>query len=121
MSMHEEIPQPALVVVVVGDRAGPPPGPIDLPNAERFHFHAFHEINRCLLSRLCPDVVLSALMGPGFDAIELAALLEELGFSGRYRALVASLPDAGLVRREVRAAAPGVDFDVLATSRVLDV
>lgn len=120
MTFHKELSPPALVVIVVGDRVGPPEGPIDLPNQERFHFHAFDEVCAELLDRLRPNIVLSALMGAGFDAIELAARLDQLGFSGRYRALAHDLPDAALVCREVRAAAPRIDFDLVSTSDVFD-
>lgn len=58
------------------------------------------------------DLVLSALMDDGFDALDVARRLAKAGFRGRYRAVTVPLPDPGAVLAEVRAEAPGLDFDL---------
>lgn len=65
------------------------------------------------------DMVLSPLMAAGFDALDVAIQLADFGFAGRYRAVVDDLPDPALVRREVRRAAPRLDFDVLVAMDVV--
>lgn len=83
-----------------------------LPRIPGFHFRPYAAVTRRLLVEIDPEVVLSALIGPDFDAIDLARKLQEMGFAGRYRAVTARLPNARAVAAEVRGAAPGLDFDV---------
>nr|WP_243730810.1 hypothetical protein [Rubellimicrobium sp. CFH 75288] len=60
-----------------------------------------------------PDLVLSPLVAPTFDALDVAQRLAALRFRGIYRAVAPSIPDLRLIREEVAAVAPGLDFDVL--------
>jgi hypothetical protein len=53
-----------------------------------------------------PALVLSPLLTPIFDAIDLARYLSQRGYRGRYLALVDRLPSANLIRREVEAQSP---------------
>jgi hypothetical protein len=58
-------------------------------------------------------LVLSPLLTPVFDAIDLARYLSQRGYRGRYLALVDRLPSANLIRREVEAQSPDLNFDVI--------
>ncbi|KQI72863.1 hypothetical protein AN191_05765 [Loktanella sp. 5RATIMAR09] len=73
---------------------------------------------RCLTAELfdtfSPDLILSPLFGDGFDAIDVAQRLVALGYQGRYRAISENMPDIGMVIKEVRTQAEGLDFDLLA-------
>lgn len=60
-----------------------------------------------------PALVLSPLLTPVFDALDLARLLTQCGYRGRYLALVDKLPSAKLIRREVEAQSPALNFDVI--------
>jgi hypothetical protein len=60
-----------------------------------------------------PDLVLSPLLTPQFDALDLARILSQCGYRGRYLALVDRLPSANLIRREVAAQSPNINFDVI--------
>lgn len=60
-----------------------------------------------------PALVLSPLLTPVFDAIDLARYLSQQGYRGRYLALVDRLPSANLIRREVEAQSPDLNFDVV--------
>jgi len=60
-----------------------------------------------------PALVLSPLLTPAFDALDLARMLTQCGYRGRYLALVDRLPSANLIRREVEAQSPGLNFDVI--------
>ena len=66
-----------------------------------------------LVGPRAPNLVLSRLVTPEFDALDLARLLAQHGYRGRYLALVDRLPDAKLIRREVAAQSPGINFDVV--------
>lgn len=67
-----------------------------------------------LLDAFDPDLVLSPLFGGGFDVIDVAERLAALGFQGRYRVVTETMPDLAMIRKEVRAQAEGLDFDLLA-------
>lgn len=100
------------MILVIGDlesweREGRP-----VPRMEGFRFARFPELTAPLLAETKPDMVLSALVGDEFDAMEVARRLVEFGFQGRYRALTDDLPDAGAVRAEIQEIAPNLDFDL---------
>ena len=102
-----------LVVLVVGNVSAWHAKGRTLPALSEMLFAEVHEINPAFMSEMAPDIVLSSIITPDFDAIDLAIMLCEAGFTGRYRALTPRLPNPGLVRREVHAACPALDFDVL--------
>lgn len=89
-------------------------GPLDLPGA---HFIAFPDLTEALLAQHRPDVVLSPLVAPEFDCVEVAGLLAQSGFSGRYRAFAENLPRPDMVRCEIGQSFPDLDFDVLVVTR----
>ncbi|SDE12052.1 hypothetical protein [Limimaricola pyoseonensis] len=60
-----------------------------------------------------PQLVISPLVASDFDALELACRLAEMRYGGRYRALSPRHPHAAMIEREVRTAAPGIDFEIL--------
>ena len=78
-----------------------------------YHYVDFSDLDHTLMARIEPDTVVSSLFGRGFDAIDIAKQLHQLGFTGRYRALTGNLPNPDMIRREVAQVAPGLDFDVL--------
>ena len=57
--------------------------------------------------------ILSPVVAATFDAVEMATRLHELGWSGRYIAYVTDPIDERVVRAEVRAAAPGIAFEIV--------
>jgi hypothetical protein len=60
-----------------------------------------------------PDLVMSPAISNSFDCLELAKLLEQTGFSGRYRVPSDNIPRPDIICREVRQSHPMVDFDIL--------
>lgn len=84
-----------------------------VPDLDGFRFAPFRALDANLLRAVDPPVVLSALVGDDHDAMDVARRLAELGYRGRYRALAARLPNPDVVRREVRSAAPTIDFDLM--------
>lgn len=100
-------------VLVIGTSAPRRSGRVELPDLPGFHFAVFGDLDGFLIATLAPEVIVSALTTPDFDVLDMAARLAEIGYRGRYRALVRHLPDPGVVVREVREIAPSLDFDVL--------
>ncbi len=85
----------------------------DLDVSEDVQFSDLGLLTRPVLDALSPTVVLSPLMGDDFDVIDVAEQLVSFGYAGRYRAITEDVPNAAMIRREVRAHAPGLDFDIL--------
>ena len=69
--------------------------------------------DEALTGPAAPVLILSNLVTPGFDALDLARFLVQNGYRGRYLALVDRLPNPTLIRREVAAQSPGINFDVI--------
>jgi hypothetical protein len=84
-----------------------------------FLFCDYGDLALVMGGRPVVDIVLSPLMARGFDALDVAIQLAGMGFVGRYRAVVDDLPDRSLVCREVRHAAPQLDFDVVLAADVI--
>ena len=99
-------------VLVVGNLASWQRLGRKVPTLPGFHFAAFQDVTLHLMQAVVPELVLSAVMGDGYDVVELARRLALLGFSGRYRALTSGLPNPQIVLNEVNAAAPQIDFDL---------
>lgn len=72
----------------------------------------FHDLSAELLEKIAPDVVISPLLCAGFDCLDLAKRLADLGSKARYVAIAGDLPNLALVRDEVRSHCPGIDFDI---------
>ncbi|RLL70994.1 hypothetical protein [Paenirhodobacter hankyongi] len=70
-------------------------------------------IDATLIARTAPDVVLSPLVCPEHDILDLARLLEALGYHGALRAYSAPLPNPRLILAEVRQIWHGGNFDIL--------
>jgi hypothetical protein len=80
---------------------------------DEFHFVGFDELTPKVIDAFQPDIILSPLFDDDFDVMDVATTLINMGFEGRYRAITDALPNAGIVRCEVRNHAPGLDFDLL--------
>lgn len=70
-------------------------------------------IDAALLSRVRPDVVLAPLVCPGHDILDLARLLDKVGYTGPLRAYSPPLPNVALVCSEVKQIWGDRDFDIL--------
>jgi DNA-binding NarL/FixJ family response regulator len=60
-----------------------------------------------------PDMVISPLIGPKFDAIELAVQLRKAAFKGRLVVICDKLPDPSLIRQELENQALGFTISLL--------
>jgi hypothetical protein len=112
--LEEDGPAKAVVVLALSDEAlGALPRHVLHPDAriQRVPYHMLSE--RRLSGPDAPGLVLSPLLTPEFDALDLARILTQCGYRGRYLALVDRLPSANLIRREVAAQSPTINFDVI--------
>ena len=89
----------------------------ELTEATALHFLSFAEVLAGGLREHQPDVLISPVFGPDFDAMELAQCLADLQWTGPYRALAEDLPRPEVISREVSRAVPGVDFAVIRLKR----
>ena len=108
--------------LVIGRTSTEPRDPPGRPLAFRlpgFHFATMADLDAELLARVAPDIVLSSLFGPEFDALELAQKLQALGFRGQYCALTDTPPRIDLVRREIQAIAPDLEFSILTVHEII--
>ncbi|SMY07411.1 hypothetical protein [Flavimaricola marinus] len=83
-----------------------------LPSVEGVSFVDFADLPAHCFETEPPDIIVSALVGPTFDVLDVARFLESVGFKGAYRALSEGLPYPSVVLAEVAAVAPDLDFDV---------
>lgn len=77
----------------------------------------FLDVTTEILRQEDPEYVLSPLLCQSFDCLDLAIVLENAGFRGSYRVICENLPDPALVRREINARCPRLDFDVVNLDR----
>lgn len=82
---------------------------------ENIAFIAFEDVTEEFFERVKPKAVFSPVLASGFDCIELAVTLHNIGFSGSYRALGSNLPKPELIEREVTQICPRIDFAILMT------
>ena len=84
-----------------------------LPEGGEIRFMEFHDISESALEQLSPRVIYSPVLARNFDCIELAILLETLGYQGVYRAVAKDLPKPSLIEREVRQLCRRLKFELV--------
>ena len=101
------------LTLVIGDQRAWDVNASHPPFIEGFKFIDIDALEAKVFDNFPAAIVLSALMTRNQDAIEIARKLKEFSFEGRYRVIADALPNPDLVAREVKAAAPDIDFEVL--------
>ena len=76
-------------------------------------FRSIDAVDAATLDQIRPNLVLSPVVAPQFDCLDLAVKLHACRFSGAYRAVARSMPDTNLIRREIMGLCPGLDFDII--------
>ena len=84
-----------------------------LPEGGEIRFMEFHEISEATLEHYSPRAIYSPVLARNFDCIELAILLETLGYQGVYRAVARDLPKPSLIEREVRQLCRRLKFELI--------
>lgn len=72
----------------------------------------FEALDAKRLAEFNPDTIISGLVTPDFDILDLAAKLAQLGFAGRLIALSTPLPNPQVIRAEVRAVSQEFQFEL---------
>ncbi len=85
----------------------------DLPQSSETHCIEFHQLSEELFEIKQPKMVISPVLCASFDCLDVAVLLQSIGFPGRYRAFSGEMPNSALIRSEISAACPDVDFDII--------
>lgn len=83
-----------------------------LPSGGQISFLAFHELTSDALAHYQPSIIYSPVLANGFDCIEMAVLLGDLGFDGIYRAYASDLPKPEVIEREVRQFCQKFTFEI---------
>lgn len=79
----------------------------------------FPAVTAELLAGFDPHFVVSPMLTPSFDILDLALVLSQLRYHGAYRVLTETpLPNPDLVLREVRLHCPGLDIDLLSMDKL---
>lgn len=85
----------------------------EMPEIDGYFFVDIANLTPAFLREVAPEVVLSALVGRKFDAVEVARKLGHMDFPGAYRILTQNLPDPALILSEIGSVAPELDVDVI--------
>lgn len=101
------------IVLAVGDLTEWLSKGREVPVGGKVAFVEFSDLTRELFEIYGPSFVLSPLLAHGFDCIDVSQVLQSLGFKGQYRAMAHNVPDPGLIKREISAICPDVDFDII--------
>jgi len=80
---------------------------------DHFHFSCFAELSAETFAVAKPAIVLSPLMADTFDAMDVAGFLCAVEFKGLYRAIASEKIEPAVIRQDIKACAPNLDFDVL--------
>lgn len=78
-----------------------------------FQFNEIEQLTATILDDAAPTMIFSPLVGDDFDVMDVVEQLSDVGFSGQYRVIADALPNPEMIRKEVRAVAPDLDFDLL--------
>lgn len=83
----------------------------DVP--EGCEFVDIGQLDRAKIRQYDTALIMTPLMSDGFDAFDVAEKLMAVRFRGIYRVLTNAVPDADIIRADIGAAAPDIDFDLL--------
>ena len=113
MSSESDIQDPIPRTLVIGDLPRWQAEGRDIAGSDDFAFIARSDLTQVVLDEINPTIILSPLVADSFDALEVAATLAELAYQGKYRVLSGPAANAAMIKAEVQAIAPDLDFDIL--------
>ncbi|UWP90329.1 hypothetical protein [Aliiroseovarius crassostreae] len=100
-------------ILAVGDLVAGDVETLPLPDRDRVSFVEFSDVTEELIHHLNPGLVISFLMSRSFDCLDLALQLQAIGFHGKYRVMAPEITNPKVIKSEISAQAPGVDFDIV--------
>lgn len=86
---------------------------IDAQLLQRIPFVLMHAV---LASVPSVRWVITPLMGPGFDAMDVAAQLDKAGFTGKLAVVTPALPRPAMIRVELQQQFPGLHLQLVTRS-----
>jgi hypothetical protein len=101
------------MILVVGKPKGWTALARRVPPDEELRFVGIEDLTVARLGQLRPTLVLSPLIGEGFDAVDVVHRLASAAFQGRFRVVASSVPNPEAVRAELQAAGDEIDFDLV--------
>lgn len=105
--------KPGPAILVVGEVSSWRTSGRHLPADSQMVFSEFYEVTKEMLEVFNPDIVLSPLLCPAFDCLDLAVLLEQIQFRGRYRVMAPTLPNPKLILAEIQSLCPNLDLSFI--------
>lgn len=90
-----------------------PAGILNAPDRTVIH-SSYAAVDRSLIDRARPEVVVAPLFGEEFDVIDLIQRLEGVGFAGSVVALAARMPNIASVEREIQSTSKTIRVRILA-------
>ena len=105
--------EPVVRALVIGDLPRWQAEGRDIAGSDELSFVSLPELTKNVLDDKSPGIILSPLVADSFDALDVAARLAELDFQGKYRVLSGPAADTSMIKAEVQAIAPNLDFDIL--------
>lgn len=101
------------VILVVGDLSVWKSSGCALSGDTMITFAEISNVTPELLDTMRPDIVLSPLLCHSFDCLDLAQLLSEHEFEGRYRVIAPNLPKPDVIAAEIKLLSPNLDFSFI--------
>lgn len=87
-------------------------GALDLPTDVSLFFTDSGALRPSAFRQMSPKIVVCPLVGPDFDAIEVATHLAELRYTGTLRVLSLPMRNTDMIISELHQAAPQVEIDL---------
>lgn len=85
----------------------------NVPYVQDLNYVDYDDLSEETINDIKPSVVLSPLVTDSFDAHQIARYLVSIGYTGRYRAIAPHLPNLSMIKLEISAVAPQLDFDIV--------
>jgi hypothetical protein len=85
----------------------------DIAGTDNVTYAGVDEVSRALLQSHDPEIILSPLVADSFDAFDVAAILADAQFTGRYRAVSHPTIAKAVIMSEIAQIAPELDFDII--------
>lgn len=101
------------MILVVGKPSGWSALARRVPADEELRFVGIDDLTAARLYQMRPGLVLSPLVGEGFDAVDVAQRLASAAFQGLFRVVASSVPNPEAVRAELQAIGDEIDFDLV--------
>jgi hypothetical protein len=85
----------------------------DIAGSDAVIYAGLEDVTRTMLEAHDPEIVLSPLVADSFDACDVAAVLADAEFAGRYCAVSHQTTNKAVIMSEIAHIAPELDFDII--------